>query len=39
RYLDWPLSDPAGQGVEAVRPIRDEIEKLVKELIPTLITE
>ena len=39
RYLDWPLSDPAGQGVEAVRLIRDEIEKLVKELIPTLITE
>ena len=39
RYLDWPLSDPAGQGVEAVRPIRDEIEKLAKELIPTLITE
>lgn len=39
RYLDWPLSDPAGQGVEVVRPIRDEIEKLVKELIPTLITE
>lgn len=39
RYLDWPLADPAGQGVEAVRPIRDEIEKLVKELIPTLITE
>ena len=39
RYLDWPLSDPAGQGLEAVRPIRDEIEKLVKELIPTLITE
>jgi protein-tyrosine-phosphatase len=25
RYLDWKLDDPAGQGVEAVRPIRDEI--------------
>ncbi|MEN9293353.1 MAG: hypothetical protein RIT31_118 [Actinomycetota bacterium] len=36
RYLDWPLADPAGQGVAAVRPIRDEIRKLVEELIPTL---
>ncbi len=33
RYLDWPLPDPAGQGVEAVRPIRDEIERLVRGLI------
>lgn len=36
RYLDWTLPDPAGQGVEAVRPIRDEIrtriEGLLKEL-------
>lgn len=36
RYLDWPLADPAGQGIAAVRPIRDEIRKLVEELIPTL---
>lgn len=36
RYLDWPLADPAGQGTAAVRPIRDEIRKLVEELIPTL---
>jgi len=36
RYLDWPLADPAGQGVAAVRPIRDEIKKLVEELISTL---
>jgi protein-tyrosine-phosphatase len=39
RYLDWELPDPAGQGVEAVRPIRDEIEKrirgLVDEIAPT----
>ncbi|MGA5894447.1 arsenate reductase ArsC [Streptomyces venetus] len=39
RYLDWELPDPAGQGVEAVRPIRDEIEKrirgLVAEITPT----
>ena len=38
RYLDWKLDDPAGQGVEAVRPIRDEIktriEALLKELLP-----
>ena len=38
RYEDWVLDDPAGQGVEAVRPIRDEIrarvETLVRELLP-----
>jgi arsenate reductase (thioredoxin) len=38
RYEDWQLDDPAGQGIEAVRPIRDEIrhrvEKLVAELVP-----
>ncbi|MEV8588834.1 arsenate reductase ArsC [Streptomyces sp. NPDC051180] len=33
KYLDWALEDPAGQGVEAVRPIRDEIKVLVEELI------
>ncbi|WP_150239502.1 arsenate reductase ArsC [Nocardiopsis quinghaiensis] len=33
RYLDWTLTDPAGQGVEAVRPIRDEIRKRVEGLI------
>ncbi|MFD9334503.1 arsenate reductase ArsC [Streptomyces sp. NPDC060028] len=33
RYLDWKLEDPAGQGVEAVRPIRDEIKKRVEDLI------
>ena len=33
RYLDWKLDDPAGQGIEAVRPIRDEIRKLVEGLI------
>ncbi|MFF4404895.1 arsenate reductase ArsC [Streptomyces sp. NPDC001262] len=39
RYLDWKLDDPAGQGVDAVRPIRDEIERririLLAELLPT----
>ncbi|GGP71242.1 arsenate reductase ArsC [Streptomyces abikoensis] len=35
-YLDWKLDDPAGQGVEAVRPIRDEIERRVRELLTEL---
>lgn len=35
-YLDWQLDDPAGQGVDSVRPIRDRIEQLVLELIHTL---
>ncbi|WP_030607778.1 arsenate reductase ArsC [Streptomyces achromogenes] len=33
RYLDWRLPDPAGQGVDAVRPIRDEIEQRVRALL------
>lgn len=33
RYLDWKLDDPSGQGVEAVRPIRDEIKRRVSELL------
>ena len=33
KYVDWPLKDPAGQGVDAVRPIRDEIQKLVEDLL------
>jgi arsenate reductase (thioredoxin) len=33
RYLDWALPDPAGQGVEAVRPIRDEIDRRVQALL------
>ena len=33
RYEDWPLDDPAGQGVAAVRPIRDEIERRVRALL------
>jgi arsenate reductase len=32
-YLDWPLSDPAGKGVDDVRPIRDEIRTKVEALI------
>lgn len=38
RYEDWELDDPAGQGIESVRRIRDEIqdriERLVRELAP-----
>ncbi|MFJ5895828.1 arsenate reductase ArsC [Streptomyces sp. NPDC093064] len=36
RYLDWQLDDPAGQGVEAVRPIRAAIEQRVRELLGEL---
>ncbi|MFG2733003.1 arsenate reductase ArsC [Streptomyces canus] len=36
RYLDWQLEDPAGQGVEAVRPIRDDIERRVRGLLDEL---
>ncbi len=39
RYEDWELADPAGQGVQAVRPIRDDIkariQALLAELLPT----
>ncbi|WP_269855552.1 arsenate reductase ArsC [Streptomyces sp. RPT161] len=37
RYLDWQLDDPAGQGVGAVRPIRDEIESRIRELITEIV--
>lgn len=36
RYEDWALQDPAGQGVDAVRPIRDEIRRRVVELLGSL---
>jgi len=36
RYEDWDLADPAGQGIEAVRPIRDEIRRRIEDLIATL---
>jgi protein-tyrosine-phosphatase len=36
RYLDWVLDDPAGQSVEQVRPIRDEIERRVRALLEEL---
>ncbi len=37
RYEDWVLEDPAGKGVESVRPIRDEIRRRVAELIEQLL--
>jgi len=36
RYLDWQLDDPAGQGVDAVRPIRNEIKSRVVRLLGEL---
>lgn len=39
RYVAWPLADPAGRGVDAVRPIRDEIRGLVEELLAELVPQ
>ena len=36
RYEDWVLDDPAGQGIEVVRPIRDEIRRRVEALVDDL---
>lgn len=37
RYEDWELDDPAGQGIEAVRPIRDEIRRRIEALVRDLV--
>ncbi len=37
RYLDWELDDPAGRSVEEVRPIRDELDRRVKQLLAELV--
>jgi len=37
RYEDWVLDDPAGQGIESVRVIRDEIKKRVEALLSELL--
>ena len=37
RYEDWKLDDPAGQGIDAVRPIRDEIRQRVEALVDDLL--
>jgi arsenate reductase len=39
RYEDWQLDDPAGLGVESVRPIRDEIRARVEQLMASLGVE
>ncbi|WP_313816903.1 arsenate reductase ArsC [Citricoccus sp.] len=43
RYEDWKLEDPAGQGIDGVRPIRNEIktriEQLISELLPAVATQ
>jgi arsenate reductase len=36
RYLDWELEDPAGKGVDSVRPIRDDIEQRIRGLLAEL---
>ena len=36
RYLDWALPDPAGKGIDAVRPIRNEIDTRVRNLLDEL---
>ncbi|MCW2770095.1 MAG: heat-shock protein HtpX [Aeromicrobium sp.] len=37
RYEDWVLEDPAGRGIDSVRPIRDEIRTRIEALIATLV--
>jgi arsenate reductase (thioredoxin) len=39
RYEDWDLEDPAGKGVDAVRPIRDEIQRRVEILLEELVPQ
>lgn len=37
RYEDWALDDPAGQGIDAVRPIRDDIRARIEQLVGELV--
>ncbi|MGF3054025.1 arsenate reductase ArsC [Microbacterium sp. YY-03] len=37
RYEDWKLDDPAGQGIDAVRPIRDDIKGRIEELLTEIL--
>ncbi|MDQ3576742.1 MAG: arsenate reductase ArsC [Actinomycetota bacterium] len=37
RYLDWQLADPAGMGIDAIRPIRDDIDRRVRALLAELL--
>jgi len=38
RYEDWELTDPAGKGIDEVRPIRDDIKGRVQRLLDELLT-
>jgi arsenate reductase len=38
RYEDWELTDPAGHGIDEVRPIRDDIKRRVTELLAQMMT-
>jgi len=37
RYIDWEIDDPAGQEIETVRVVRDQIERYVRELLAELL--
>ena len=37
RYEDWELADPAGQGIESVRPIRDDIKARIEQLLAEIL--
>jgi protein-tyrosine-phosphatase len=39
RYEDWDLDDPAGQGIDAVRPIRDDIKQRIQTLVAELLPD
>ena len=39
RYEDWELDDPAGQGIDSVRPIRDEIRRRIEQLLTEILPE
>ncbi len=39
RYEDWQLEDPAGQGIDSIRPIRDEIRRRVQALLSDLLPD
>jgi protein-tyrosine-phosphatase len=39
RYEDWQLDDPAGQGIDAVRPIRDDIKRRIEQLLAELLAD
>jgi arsenate reductase len=39
RYEDWPLADPAGQDIDMVRAVRDDIERRVRDLLARLLDD